>query len=92
MNDSGFDDQDALVEMDLNGTATASTAVTLAIAELEGCSPLELDVQLHEAIDGDALDRVIDSDTSDIWIEFPYGAYRVRFENHHLFVAYDTEQ
>ena len=92
MNDSGFGDQDGLIEIDLDETTSPSTAVILAIAELEGRSPLELDYQLHDAIDGDALDRVIDSDTSDIWIEFPYGAYRVRFENRHLLVAHDTEQ
>ncbi|WP_331232258.1 HalOD1 output domain-containing protein [Natronorarus salvus] len=92
MNDPGCDDQDALVEMDLDGTTTASTAVILAIAELEDQSPLELDSQLHETIDGDALDRAIDSDTSNISVEFSYGAYQVRFENRHLFVAHATEQ
>jgi hypothetical protein len=92
MNGSGFDDQNTLIEIGLDGTIAASTAVILAIAELENQSPVDLDAGLYEAVDVDALDRVIQNCPSDLSVAFPYGGYRVRFENDHLFVDHVAEK
>lgn len=43
-----------------------------AVAEAKGLRPLELDVQLYETVDGDALNRIFRSSAGETTVEFPF--------------------
>lgn len=57
-----------------------STAVVVALAEAKGLDPLELDEPLHDWLDPDALDAVIES-IENGHIAFDAGSHRVRVES-----------
>jgi len=55
-----------------------STTVVEAVSRLKGVAPTELSPQLYQAIDPDALDALLETDSAQI--TFTYAGYRVTVE------------
>lgn len=56
-----------------------STTVVIAVAEAEGVDPVSLEDPLHEWVDPDALDAVVESMDGG-WVTFDVGDHRVRVD------------
>lgn len=69
---------DALYTTTRNVESDLAVTIIEGLATLEGTSPLELDVQLSEAIDPDALEELFDPSPEDVGrLVFPLDEYLV---------------
>ena len=63
-----------------SGTETSvSTSVVVAVAEADDVDPVEMDERLHDWVDPDALDAVVDS-LDDGHVQFEMAGHRVRVD------------
>lgn len=63
----------------MNTDLPVSQEIIQTIASLEGVDVTELTLPLNEAIDPEALDRVLES--SSATVTFEYSGYRIRVDN-----------
>lgn len=60
---------------------TPSEAVIRTVSTASGVEPTSLDI-LHDAIDPDALDSILETRGNPIEVTFPYNGYLVSARNH----------
>lgn len=68
----------------------ASTAVVLALSEAKAVDPLELEDPLHDWLDPDALDAVVDSIESG-YVSFEVESHRIRIDADRTITVEDVE-
>ena len=61
-------------------SSSPSNRIVTQIAAAEGVEPIDLEPPLHDVVDPDALDRLIESARTDVSITFTYRGYRVRVD------------
>ena len=59
------------------GPPSLSTRVLETVADKRGCTPIELERPLFDAIDPDALDALFSGDSRSGAVEFSYLGYRI---------------
>lgn len=57
--------------------STLSTRILESVAEARGCSPLDLERPLYDAVDPDALDALFSGESRFGTVQFTYLGYRV---------------
>lgn len=70
---------------DLGGTGTGTECyshdILLAVADKKGIDPLELTPPLYEAVDPEALDKLLSDSSTIMNIHFEYNGFRVEVQS-----------
>lgn len=79
-----------------DGQQSPSEAVVRTVADTKEVSPTELSRPLYEAVDPDALDRLVGpptngSESSDVSVAFDYCGFRVHVDDSSITLSSDRE-